>query len=166
MFDNSITPEHEWLQKMVGKWTFESEADMGPDQQDLKACGEETVRMLGANWLIAEGKGEMPCPEAKEAGDIGYTVLTIGYCTEKKGMVGTWIGSMMNHMWVYEGSLDLETGLLLLNSTGPSFDGKGISDYRESLQMVSHNERTFSSAVKGEDGEWVTFMKAVYKRVT
>ncbi|EAQ79690.1 DUF1579 domain-containing protein [Blastopirellula marina] len=165
MFENQTTKEHEWLQQMVGKWTFEAEAVMGPDQPTSKATGKETVRMLGANWLIGEGEGEMPCPEGQTEGGVGYTVITIGYSPEKKAMVGTWIGSMMNHMWLYEGSLDLEKGLLTLNSSGPSFDGSGMSAYRETLQMISPRERTFSSAVKGEDGEWLTFMTAVYKRV-
>ncbi|MFI4875292.1 MAG: DUF1579 family protein, partial [Blastopirellula sp. JB062] len=65
----------------------------------------------------------------------------------------------------YEGSLDLEKDLLQLDTTGPSFDGNGTSEYRESLQMVSKDERTFCSAVKGEDGEWFTFMRSVYRRV-
>ncbi|MCC9604536.1 DUF1579 domain-containing protein [Blastopirellula sp. JC732] len=165
MFGFEITKEHQWLQQMVGDWTFEAEMTGPPDEPPLKTKGKEKVRMLGENWLVAEGEGEIPCDEL-ETRPTGYTCLTIGYSPEKQAMIGTWIGSMMNHMWVYEGSLDLEKGLLILNTSGPKCDGsEGKAQYRESLQLVSPDERLFSSAMQGDDGEWITFMKAVYKRV-
>lgn len=39
--------EHQWLQKLVGEWTYESEALMGPDQPPVKSTGTETV----AHWV-------------------------------------------------------------------------------------------------------------------
>jgi hypothetical protein len=52
--------EHHWLQKLVGEWTYETEASMGPDQPPEKATGTESVRSLGGLWIMAEGQGEMP----------------------------------------------------------------------------------------------------------
>jgi hypothetical protein len=52
--------EHQWLQKLVGEWTYETEAMMEPDQPPAKWTGTETVRSLGGLWLLAEGQGEMP----------------------------------------------------------------------------------------------------------
>lgn len=163
MFDFKVTPEHEWLQRLVGDWTFEATVEDEPDQMTHKSTGKESIRMLGANWMIGEGQGEMPCPEGEQP-QVGYTCITLGYSPEKKAMVGTWIGSMMNHMWVYEGSLDLDQGILVLNASGPKFDGTGTANYRETIHLLNDNERTFASAVQTDDGEWVTFMKAVYKR--
>lgn len=164
MFDFQITKEHQWLQQLVGQWTFEAEMFGGPDQPSMKTKGKETVRMFGDNWLIAEGVGEMPCPESETS--VGYTCLTLGYSPEKQAIIGTWIGSMMNHMWIYEGSLDPEKGLVVLNTTGPKCDGSsGNANYRESVQLVSSEERLFFSAVQTDDGEWVNMMKATYRRV-
>ena len=39
--------EHQWLQKLVGEWTYEIEATMEPDQPPVKSTGTETVRSLG-----------------------------------------------------------------------------------------------------------------------
>ena len=38
--------EHQWLQQLVGEWTFEGEA-IGPDQQAMRQTGTERVRSLG-----------------------------------------------------------------------------------------------------------------------
>ncbi|TXT39001.1 MAG: ribulose kinase [Planctomycetota bacterium] len=52
--------EHQWLQRLVGEWTFEAECSMGPDQPPMKSTGSEVVRSLGGLWTIGEGQGEMP----------------------------------------------------------------------------------------------------------
>lgn len=43
-----LQKEHEWLQRLVGEWTFEHECSMGPDQPPMKSTGMESVRSLGA----------------------------------------------------------------------------------------------------------------------
>jgi hypothetical protein len=40
-------PQHQWLQKLVGDWTYEGEALMGPGQPPIKSEGTESVRSLG-----------------------------------------------------------------------------------------------------------------------
>ncbi len=63
--------EHQWLQQLVGEWTYEAEATMAPDQPPLKCQGSERVRSLGGLWILAEGQGEMP------GGGPATTVLTL-----------------------------------------------------------------------------------------
>jgi len=53
-------PEHQWLQQLVGEWTFETECSMGPDQPPIKNAGRETVRSLGGFWTIGNGNSEDP----------------------------------------------------------------------------------------------------------
>ncbi|MGH8526826.1 MAG: DUF1579 family protein, partial [Gammaproteobacteria bacterium] len=36
--------EHQWLQKLVGEWTFESDCGMGPGKPNEKFKGTESVR--------------------------------------------------------------------------------------------------------------------------
>ena len=90
-------PQHQWLQKLVGEWTAESECSMGPDQPVQKTKMTETVRPLGALWTLAEGQGEMP------GGGMAKMLMTLGYNPQTGRFVGTWVGSMMTHMWVYDG---------------------------------------------------------------
>jgi hypothetical protein len=52
--------EHQWLQQLVGEWTYEAKAMMAPSQPPSKFEGSESVRALGGLWILAEGQGEMP----------------------------------------------------------------------------------------------------------
>ncbi|MFO0455006.1 MAG: DUF1579 family protein, partial [Planctomycetota bacterium] len=46
--------EHRLLLSMVVTWDFESECDMGPEQEPMKQAGVETVRALGEVWVVSE----------------------------------------------------------------------------------------------------------------
>ena len=106
--------EHQWLQKFVGEWTYESEAQEGPDTPAEKMIGTETVRSLGGFWIVAEGQGSMP------GGEVGTTMMTVGYDPQKQRYVGTYIGSMMSYLWVYDGELDADERVLTLAADGPA----------------------------------------------
>jgi Protein of unknown function (DUF1579) len=118
--------EHQWLQQLVGEWTYEAEATMAPGQPPSKFEGSESVRSLGGLWMLAEGQGEMPGSGAAE------TVLTLGYDPQKPRYVGTWIGSMMTHLWVYDGALDAAGRMLTLNAEGPHIAAEGtMATYKD-----------------------------------
>jgi len=150
--------QHEWLRRFVGQWTCEVESVMGPGQPPIKQKGRETVRMLGDLWLIAESEGEMP------GGGTMKAIMTIGYDPARKKFVGTWVGSPVASLFVYEG--DLEGNTLPLNTTGPSFaDPAKIARYQDIVELKDDNHRTLSSQMQGEDGKWTRFMTAHYRRV-
>jgi hypothetical protein len=153
------TKEHQWLHQLIGDWAYEHESAMGPDQPKQKFTGTERVRSVGGLWIVAEGQGEMP------GGGLAQTVLTLGYDPQKKRFVGTWYGSMMTNLWVYDGWLD-ETGKkLTLETEGPDFANEGkTASYREQIELLSPDHRTFSSSMRGPDGKWTTFMTAHYRR--
>lgn len=151
--------EHRWLQQLIGEWTYETEASMGPDQPLAKSTGTETVRSLDGLWLLAEGQGEMP------GGGVATTLMTLGYDPQKQRFVGTWVGSMMTYLWVYDGELDAAEKLLTLSSEGPSMadDGK-MARYRDVIEFKSADHRLLTSHLLGEDGQWHSFMTAHYHR--
>lgn len=152
--------EHRWLDQMVGRWTYESEARMGPDQPPMKSSGRETVRSLGGLWVVAEGEGQMP------DGSPATMLMTIGYDPKKGRYVGTWIGSMMTLLWTYDGFLDVGGTALTLEAEGPSFADEGkTAKYQDIIRFDSPDHRVFSSRVLGEDGRWTEFMTAQYRRV-
>ena len=151
--------EHHWLQRLVGEWTYESEARMGPDQPPMKSQGAESVRSLGGLWTLAEGEGQMP------DGDSFTSVMTLGYDPEKKRFVGTWIGSIMTRLWIYDGELDADGRKLSLYSEGPSMSGDGtMAKYRDAIEVVSDDHRIMTSEYQGEDGNWQKFMTLHYRR--
>jgi hypothetical protein len=156
----AATKQHQWLQQLVGEWSFEGEAIMGPDKPAERSKGYETVRALGEFWVLGEGEGEMP------GGGLATMLITLGYDPAKGSFVGTWVGSMMPTLWVYEGRLDPAEKVLTLSAEGPSFTGDGkIAQYQDVITLESEDHRTLHSQVQGEDGTWTRFMTAHYRRV-
>lgn len=151
--------EHQWLQKLVGEWTYETEVIMGADQPLEKSTGTETVRSLGDLWVLAEGQGEMPgC-------GVATTLMTLGYDSQKQRYVGTWVGSMMTYLWIYDGELDASETVLTLNSEGPSMSGENkMANYKDVIEVKSDDHRVMTSHALGEDGQWHQFMTAHYRR--
>jgi hypothetical protein len=151
--------QHEWLKRLVGEWIMESEAPAEPGQEPEKLTGVETVRTLGDIWVVFEGRGQMP------GGCEGTTLMTLGYDPQKGRFVGTWHGSMMTNLWVYDGELDAAELELRLDSEGPSFSGDGTIDkYRDVIEVVDDDHRRLKGHVLGADGQWNHFMTASYRR--
>jgi hypothetical protein len=144
--------EHAFLERLVGTWDVTSE--MSGDTPSV-----ETVRSLSGIWVIAEGRGDMP-----GGGGPATTVLTLGFDATKDRYVGTWLGSMMDNLWVYDGEVEPDGRTLSLYTTGPSMSGEGLADYREQITFLTDDHRTFTSSAKQPDGTWKYFMEAHYHR--
>jgi hypothetical protein len=150
--------EHEWLQQFVGEWETEAEASMGPGQPPIKCKGEASSRMLGGFWLINETQGDM-------MGMTVNAVQTIGYDAEKKKYVGTWVDSMVNYMWNYEGEVDPSGKKLILEADGPNFmTGGKLTKFRDAYEFKSKDHIEATSSMLGEDGKWVQFMVGQMRR--
>lgn len=145
--------EHSFLDRLVGDWIVSSEGEhQHPDW-------EENVRSLHGIWIVAEGNGEMP------GGGAATTMMTLGYDPDKGKYVGTWFGSMMSYLWVYEGNVDDGGDTLTLETVGPDMATEGkMSNYRETLTFLDDDTRTFSSSVEKPDGSWETFVSMTYRR--
>jgi Protein of unknown function (DUF1579) len=150
--------EHQWLNQLVGEWDTDGEMQMGPGADPIKSTGTDTARMLGGFWLVSDVKGEV----------MGMSIearLTIGYDAEKKKYVGTWIDSMTNYMWNYEGSVDNTGKILTLNTEGPGFEGGDqMTKFKEVIEIKSKDERTFTSTYQEKDGKWTKLMSVKYRR--
>ena len=153
--------EHEWLNQLLGEWTFESQCAAGPGQPVAKFKGRESIRSIGGMWVIGESQSEMP--------GVGRAtmIITLGYDPAKGHYVGTWIGSMMNLLWIYEGHLDATGKILTLSAEGPNFadGGKTRTQFHDIITIISPNHRTLTSEMLGEDGKWDQFMTGHYHRV-
>jgi hypothetical protein len=151
--------EHGWLQQLVGEWTSEAEATMEPGKPSETFKGTESARSLGGLWILAEGQGEMP------DGGAATMLMTLGYDPNTGRYVGTWIGSMMTHLWVYDGTLDAAERVLTLEAEGPHMtDHTRMTKYRDVIEFRSPDHRVLTSHVLGDDGHWHEFMIANYRR--
>jgi len=145
--------EHGFLQRLVGTWEGREMPDAG--------TWVEVVRSLHGIWFVAEGNGQMP------GGGDATTVLTLGYDPARGRYVGSWIGSMMTHMWVYEGEVSSDGNTLSLYTTGPDFENPGrTGEYREMIIIKDDDHRIFNSSAKQADGSWKQFMEVNYRRVS
>lgn len=151
--------EHRWLQRLLGNWMAEGEAVMGPDQPVQKWEIPERVSGIGDVWVQCVAQGDMPgCGPAA-------TVMTLGYDPARKHFVGTFIGSMMTHLWVYEGDLDEGGQQLTLRAEGPDCSGNGrMVQYRDVITFRDDDHRELTSYMQGENGEWTQIVKASYRR--
>lgn len=149
---------HQWLEQFVGAWSTESKmvAEGAPPMQ---CTGTESVRSIGGRWIVSElhnhieGVGEM------------HAVLTLGYNPETGKYQATWIDSMTDHLWVYDGTLDDTGKVLTLEAEGPNMmdPAGGTVRYRDVMEFKTPNHRTQNSYAQ-VNGEWVRFATSDYHR--
>lgn len=144
--------EHQWLQQFVGEWDSVAKASMGPDQPDMESKGTMSSHMLGDRWIVNKISGDM----------MGTQVLglqTIGYDPTAKKYVGTWVDSMSNHMWKYEGTVDESGKKITLEAEGPNFMAEDrMTMFRDAYEFKSADHIVATSSMQDEEGNWVTFM--------
>ena len=159
--ESTVEPQkqHRWLTRFLGEWTYESDAPAQAGQPAHKVTGTERVRAIGDLWIVGESQGEMP------GLGLATSVITLGYDPDRKRFVGTWIGSMMTHMWVYNGELDSAERVLTLTSEGPSMSNDGtMSTYQDIVEFKDDNHRVLTARVRNNDGTWQQFMTMEFSR--
>ena len=141
--------EHEWLKQFAGEWETEAEMIVEPGKPAVKCKGTESSRSLGGFWLVSEMKGDF----------MGVPVtglLTVGYDDQKKKFVGTWVCSVCDRMFTYEGTASGNT--LTLETEGPHpATGKTVK-MRDVVELKDKDHKLLTSYIQGEDGKWVSFM--------
>ena len=156
-----VTEAHRWLDRLAGDWVLVPEPAAEGAESGCPSQGgwTEQARSLGGLWLVSEGRGSMP------DGAPASTLLTLGYDPARERYVGTWTGSMMAHLWIYEGTLDESGQVLTLDTEGPNFmDGNRMARFQDIVAFEDADTRTLTARVQGENGEWRTFMRARYRR--
>ena len=109
----------------------------------MKMAGSEVVRSLGDVWVLVGGvsRGGAATTSCRSAS------------TPRRSLVGTFIGSMMVNLWVYDGALDSTGTKLVLDSEGPSFSGDGtMAKYRDTIEIKDSNNRALMRASSAPTG--------------
>ena len=151
--------EHRWLEQLVGKWKYETECVMGPDQPPMKSDGPVVGRSMGGIWVVLEFGGESPEHGAWDS------LMTLGFDPANGKFTGTFVTSMMTHLWIYSGALDAGRRKLVLDATGPRFDQNGMAHYQDMIEIVDKDHWVLSSQIEGDDGKWQPFMTSHHYRV-
>jgi hypothetical protein len=150
--------EHRWLDQLLGEWTVTSDM-MDPAGGDVSPWIER-VRSLHGLWVVAEAEGEMPGAGA------ATTIMTLGYDPRRQRYLGTWVGSMMTHMWIYEGNLDENGKALKLDCEGEDFESPGrMTRYQDIITFKDADHRLLTARMLAADGTWKQIMQADYRRL-
>jgi hypothetical protein len=151
--------ELEWLKRLLGDWISEAECHSPETGESSMVRGTEHVRQVGDLWVIAEGRGEMP------GGAPMTSIMSLGFNPQTNRFVGTWLGSMMAHLWVYDGFFGDNENILNLDSEGPDFSSEGkMAKYRDSIEFKSADYRTLTAYLLGDDGQWTQLMTSNFYR--
>lgn len=155
----SPVAQHQWLRKFLGEWTYSGQCVMEPGAEPMKFVGTESVRTLGDLWIIGESEGEMP------GGAPATMMITLGFNPKTGRFVGTWIGSMATHMWIYDGHLDSAERTLTLETEGtcPANPDK-MTKFKDITEFVSNDERKFRAIMLKDDGTWQELVTMHFKR--
>ncbi|MBN9529022.1 MAG: DUF1579 domain-containing protein [Alphaproteobacteria bacterium] len=157
MMKVEITPAHRWLDRLVGEWNATT-GMAGPDGKPMPGWTEH-VRSLYGVWVV--GETDAPMPHGRRAA----TMVTLGYDSARGRYVGTWIGSMMDHLWVYDGALDASGNVLTLDTEGPDFGNPGgRARYQDIVTFLDDDRRTLTSFQLQGDGSRKQIMAADYRR--
>ncbi len=150
------TAEHRWLHQLLGVWDTISECQMGPDQPPMKSTMVTTMRKLGELWVVGDIEGDTP------GGTPARSIISLGFDPVKNQFVGSFISSMMTHLWPYAGTLDAAKKVLTLDSSGPGFDGSTDAKYQDIIEIVEAGHYIMRSQTLSAEGDWVPFMVAHY----
>ena len=150
--------EHQWLKQLAGDWDLDMQMQE-PGKDVMRAKGAESARLIGGFWIQTEVKATMM--------DMPFTgMMTVGYDIQKKKYVATWIDSMSDYLWKYDGSLDQSAKILTLETVGPCpMQGGKMTRFKEAIEIKDKDHRLFTSTVDF-DGKWVQVLTINYTRKT
>jgi hypothetical protein len=142
--------EHQALKSFVGEWDCEMESFL--EGQPGKHKSTLTGRMVGDFWAVIDITGDM--------GGMAFTGHgTFGFDAAKKKAVGTWVDSMGDYLWTYDGRV--EGNKLIFDAKGPSpTDPTKIIPYRDTWDFSTPNKMVLTSEMTGPDGKLKLMMRA------
>lgn len=155
------TEHHRVLDRLVGDWLYiTSTGHENYDPEDPLKRWTETFRSVGGLWVVGEGEGAMP------GGGRASMIITLGYDPRLGHYVGSWIGSMMDKLWVYKGWLEEDGQTLVLEAEGPGMaDPSRTELYRDVIRFIDDDTRSFSGSIRQPDGTYHVFMTSTARRI-
>ena len=149
-----VTEHHKRILAGVGDWEGTITMFM-PGAEPTPMPAQEKVEALGSYWTTSTFTSDM-------GGMAFMGKSSLGYDTEKKQYVGTWIDSTTTYLTVMTGEFDAKKSALIMRWKGPNWTGDGtIVDFRnESIQRADAMVTTFYMGA----GEGTKHMEIKMKR--
>jgi hypothetical protein len=152
--------EHKWLENLLGEWRIESEMKMEPGGATFATHGTASVKSLGGLWAFSRNTDIMPDGSEVES------YFSLGYDVSFKEYRGCVIMSASSHLWKYTGTLSADGKIMTLDCEGPSMvEDNKTALYRDVIELIDKDHRTYTSYAQGDEGEWLEFAKSDYFRV-
>ncbi len=143
-------PEHQLLERFAGEWRFEKTSAPGDGSPSQKVgSGEMKAELLGEFFVICRWSGDLYETEFDAFQTLGFDVDTGEYA-------GSWVDSLMNYRWHFNGSLEAEGNELVIEASGPGPDGEAAR-FRERYRFNSADSVTVVGEML-QDETWVPFM--------
>jgi len=144
------TAEHQLLKSFVGEWDCEMES-MDPKNPMKHKC-TMSGKMIGDYWASVTFKGDMMGTSFVGQGTFGFDRKT-------KKANGTWVSSMDDYLWTYDGKIDGKK--FILDANGPSpMDPTKIIAYRDTWDFSKPDTMVLTSEFTGPDGKMMKMMQA------
>lgn len=149
-----VTDHHKRLLSGVGEWEGTITIFM-PGMEATPMPAQENVEALGDYWTTSTFTADM-----QGMSFIGKSSL--GYDTDKKQYVGTWIDSTTTYLTVMNGEFDSKKNMLVMRWKAPNWMGDGsLVDFRN--ETVVRADASVSTFYMGE-GEGTKHMEIKLKR--
>jgi Protein of unknown function (DUF1579) len=149
-------PEHELLKQDVGEWDATVEM-FEPGKPPAVSKGSEKTTLVGGFWAVSDFKSELMGQPFEGRG-------TVGYDTNKKKYVSTWVDSMSTGFTTGEATYDPKTKTMtgVMEGFDPA-QGKTVK-MRDTTEWKDADTKVFTMYMTGPDGKEAPTMKITYKR--
>ena len=149
-------PEHELLKQDVGTWDATVEI-FEPGKPPAVSKGSETTSLVGGFWAVSDFKSDLMGQPFEGRG-------TVGFDTNKKKYVSTWVDSMSTGFMTGEATYDPKTKTMtgVMEGFDPA-QGKTVK-MRETTEWKDADTKVFTMFMSGPDGKEAPTMKITYKR--
>jgi hypothetical protein len=151
-------PEHKRLTELAGTWDYVSKLRMDPSAPWTESKGTEVIESAcGGFWIVTKNNGDMMGMPMEGRQQLGYD-------TNKKKYVGTWIDNFGSYMTTMEGDWDEKTKTLTLHSD--MFDPMSGSTVKTKMttEHVSKDHTIFRMTFPSPDGKDFVGMEVDSKR--
>lgn len=149
-----VTEQHKLVQAGVGEWEGTLTMFM-PDMEPTPMTAKESVTAVGDYWTTSRFEADM-------GGMPFFGASTLGYDSDKKQFVGTWIDSTTTYMTVMHGEFNKEKNTLVMHWEGPNWMGDGaLIPFR--MESVHRADVAVTNFFMGE-GQTTRHMEIKMKR--
>jgi len=149
------TQEHQRIQAMTGRWNVRCTFYMDPSAPPMECEAVETYEPVGPFWVVSRYEADF-----MGAPFVGRS--TLGYDSNRKCWVSTWIDSMTTSLFSFTGNMRGDT--LEMEGDAWSCMTNQMARHRTTNRSLGENEWVMEMFLTLPDGTETKMMRAHYRR--